>query len=82
MVLKMFTLCERSTAALVYLVGCHFEETFVCKPATSKAANSETYLVAKGLCVCVCVCLGWEGIKRVSREGHIHLSESAKRERS
>ena len=47
-VLKLFTLFERQTAALIYLVGAHFDETWISKPATSKAANSETYLVAKG----------------------------------
>lgn len=47
MVVKMFTFCERATAALLYLIGCFFEELYVCKPGTSKAANSETYVVSK-----------------------------------
>ena len=51
-VLKLFTLFERCTAALLYLMGTLFERLLVSKPATSKAANSETYLVAIGTRPC------------------------------
>ena len=46
--IKMFTLFERETEALLYLIAGHFRELHLCKPAASKAANSETYVVAKG----------------------------------
>ena len=51
LVLKMFTLYENPTVALLYLLGCHFAELHVCKPAASKGGNAETYVVGKGQCV-------------------------------
>ena len=48
MVIKMFTLFERRTVDLLYLLGCVFEEVWVSKPACSTASNAETYLVCKG----------------------------------
>jgi hypothetical protein len=47
-ILKAYTLFERPTVALLYLLGHCFEELWVAKPATSKAANSETYFVGVG----------------------------------
>eukprot|EP00730_Choanoeca_flexa_P005875 TRINITY_DN12039_c0_g1_i1.p2 TRINITY_DN12039_c0_g1~~TRINITY_DN12039_c0_g1_i1.p2 ORF type:complete len:1011 (+),score=215.15 TRINITY_DN12039_c0_g1_i1:4924-7956(+) len=47
-ILKMFTLFERETEALLYLLAGCFEQVHACKPATSKAANSESYVVATG----------------------------------
>ena len=47
-VVKMFTLFEHSSICIVYLLGCLFSKIIVCKPATSKSGNSETYLVGKG----------------------------------
>eukprot|EP01117_Protostelium_nocturnum_P008793 TRINITY_DN3152_c0_g1_i7.p1 TRINITY_DN3152_c0_g1~~TRINITY_DN3152_c0_g1_i7.p1 ORF type:complete len:739 (+),score=180.49 TRINITY_DN3152_c0_g1_i7:972-3188(+) len=47
MVLKAFTLFEHSSMNLVYLFCCLFEETIVCKPATSKSGNSEVYVVGR-----------------------------------
>jgi hypothetical protein len=46
-VLKMFTLFERSSLDLLYLLGCTFDEVHVCKPASSTQGNAETYVVAK-----------------------------------
>ena len=43
-VLKMFTLFEHSSIALVYLLSCLFEETSICKPTMSTPGNSETYI--------------------------------------
>ncbi|NXN11750.1 CMTR2 methyltransferase, partial [Indicator maculatus] len=44
-VLKMFTLFEHCSANLLFLLNCAFEEVHVFKPATSKAGNSEAYVV-------------------------------------
>uniref|UniRef100_A0A8C4QBE5 Cap-specific mRNA (nucleoside-2'-O-)-methyltransferase 2 n=1 Tax=Eptatretus burgeri TaxID=7764 RepID=A0A8C4QBE5_EPTBU len=46
LVLKAFTFFERSSASLLYLLACVFEELYVVKPGTSKAGNSEVYVVA------------------------------------
>jgi cap2 methyltransferase len=43
-VLKMYTLFEHSSIALVYLLSCLFEETSICKPTMSTPGNSETYI--------------------------------------
>nr|XP_003219327.1 PREDICTED: cap-specific mRNA (nucleoside-2'-O-)-methyltransferase 2 [Anolis carolinensis] len=47
-VLKMFTLFEHCSVNLLFLLNCSFEEVHVFKPATSKAGNSEVYVV----CLC------------------------------
>ena len=47
-ILKAYTLFERPTVALLYLLGHCFDELWVTKPATSKAANTETYFVGVG----------------------------------
>nr|XP_003417203.1 cap-specific mRNA (nucleoside-2'-O-)-methyltransferase 2 [Loxodonta africana]XP_023412432.1 cap-specific mRNA (nucleoside-2'-O-)-methyltransferase 2 [Loxodonta africana] len=44
-VLKMFTLFEHCSINLMYLLNCSFDEVHVFKPATSKAGNSEVYVV-------------------------------------
>ncbi|NWI61600.1 CMTR2 methyltransferase, partial [Calyptomena viridis] len=44
-VLKMFTLFEHCSINLLFLLNCCFEEVHVFKPATSKAGNSEAYVV-------------------------------------
>lgn len=44
-VLKIFTIFEKSTVCLLYLLSCVFEQTFLFKPATSKSGNSEMYVV-------------------------------------
>ncbi|KAJ7320077.1 hypothetical protein JRQ81_019588 [Phrynocephalus forsythii] len=44
-VLKMFTLFEHRSVNLLFLLNCSFEEVHVFKPATSKAGNSEVYVV-------------------------------------
>ncbi|PRP78494.1 hypothetical protein PROFUN_13569 [Planoprotostelium fungivorum] len=46
-VIKAFTLFEHSSLDLVYLFYCLFRKVIICKPATSKAANSEIYIVGK-----------------------------------
>ncbi|KAM4593060.1 cap-specific mRNA (nucleoside-2'-O-)-methyltransferase 2 isoform 2-T2 [Odontesthes bonariensis] len=44
-VLKVFTLYEHSSVCLLYLLNCCFHSVNVFKPATSKAGNSEVYVV-------------------------------------
>ncbi|KFZ61307.1 Cap-specific mRNA (nucleoside-2'-O-)-methyltransferase 2 [Antrostomus carolinensis] len=44
-VLKMFTLFEHRSINLLFLLNCSFEEVHVFKPATSKAGNSEAYVI-------------------------------------
>eukprot|EP00892_Ulva_mutabilis_P007493 jgi/Ulvmu1/5115/UM021_0132.1 len=46
--LKAFTILEHSTVTLLYIAGALFDKVDVYKPITSKANNSETYLVARG----------------------------------
>ncbi|XP_029904405.1 cap-specific mRNA (nucleoside-2'-O-)-methyltransferase 2 [Myripristis murdjan] len=50
-VLKMFTMYEHSSVCLLYLLNCCFRSVSVFKPATSKAGNSEVYVV----------CLNYDG---------------------
>jgi cap2 methyltransferase len=45
---KGFTLFEAASINSLYLMGCLFNEVAVYKPATSKPANSETYIVGRG----------------------------------
>ena len=47
LVIKMFTLYEIQSQALLYILGCAFEELSVVKPACSKSGNAETYIVGK-----------------------------------
>lgn len=54
-VLKMFTLYEHSSSCLLYLLSCCFGSVSVFKPATSKAGNSEVYVV----------CLNYDGKEAV-----------------
>lgn len=48
MVQKMFTFFEPHSVALLYVLGCAFEELIVTKPVCSKSGNAETYIVGKG----------------------------------
>ena len=47
-VLKMFTLFEKSSVDILYLLGCFFTVVEVCKPITSSPGNGETYVVCTG----------------------------------
>ncbi|KAM4614544.1 cap-specific mRNA (nucleoside-2'-O-)-methyltransferase 2 [Discoglossus pictus] len=44
-VLKMFTLFQHSSVNLMYLLNCGFNQVHIIKPGTSKAGNSEVYVV-------------------------------------
>ncbi|XP_048375572.1 cap-specific mRNA (nucleoside-2'-O-)-methyltransferase 1 [Sphaerodactylus townsendi] len=48
-VCKTFDLFTPFSAGLVYLLYCCFERVSICKPVTSRPANSERYVVCKGL---------------------------------
>ncbi|XP_035685398.1 cap-specific mRNA (nucleoside-2'-O-)-methyltransferase 2-like [Branchiostoma floridae] len=48
LVVKKFTMLEPSSACLMYLLNCVFQEVHVFKPATSKSGNSEVYVVCVG----------------------------------
>jgi len=45
---KQYTFFEPITISVMLLVSQLFEEFYVCKPYSSRALNSETYLVGKG----------------------------------
>jgi 23S rRNA U2552 (ribose-2'-O)-methylase RlmE/FtsJ len=44
---KQFTMLESYTISLMYVISTFFEEMAICKPVTSRAANSEVYVVCK-----------------------------------
>lgn len=52
LVLRVFTLLERISIQLVFIVASCFEELYVVKPCTSRSSNAELYLV----------CLKYKGI--------------------
>ncbi|XP_077993177.1 cap-specific mRNA (nucleoside-2'-O-)-methyltransferase 2-like [Glandiceps talaboti] len=45
LVVKMFTFFEHSATCLMYFLNCMFEKVHVFKPSTSKAGNSEVYVI-------------------------------------
>lgn len=48
LVLKMFTFFENSSISILYILNCCFKKVHLFKPATSKAGNSEVYLIGLG----------------------------------
>lgn len=48
LVTKQYTIFEPANISIMYAAASFFEEFYICKPFTSRAANSETYLVGKG----------------------------------
>ncbi len=47
-IIKQYSFIERHTRDLIVIYSTLFDEFFVAKPATSRAANSETYLIGRG----------------------------------
>lgn len=47
-VCKFFDTYSKATIKLIYLIKCLYTEVFLFKPLTSRPANSEKYLIAKG----------------------------------
>lgn len=45
---KQYMNFEPITISIIYATSQFFEEFYICKPVTSREANSETYLVGKG----------------------------------
>lgn len=46
-VLKIFDIFHKSTIDLLYLLNTFYSEVIVCKPKTSRFANSEKYIICK-----------------------------------
>jgi len=47
-VTKQYTTFEMTTVSVMFALSQLFDEFYICKPYTSRQANSETYLVGKG----------------------------------
>lgn len=47
-ILKVFDITTKTSIDILYLLTCFYEEVSVCKPKTSRIANSEKYIVCKG----------------------------------
>jgi hypothetical protein len=47
-VTKQYTFFEPITISIIYAISTFFEEFYICKPYSSREANSEIYLVGKG----------------------------------
>ena len=45
---KQYTTFEPATVSVMYATSLFFDEFYLCKPFTSRMANSETYLIGKG----------------------------------
>ena len=50
LVIKMFTLFESHSITFMYILCCLFDKVSVIKPSTSKAGNSEVYVIAHNFC--------------------------------
>ena len=48
MVIKIFDIYQPATVDIIFMIAYYFSEVFIVKPYTSRAANSEKYLVCKG----------------------------------
>lgn len=46
-ILKIFDMFENSTQEIIYLLSCFYNRVIICKPNTSRSANSEKYVVCK-----------------------------------
>ena len=47
-VCKIFDIYSIFTIQVLYILYCHYEEVYICKPLSSRPANSEKYIVCKG----------------------------------
>lgn len=48
LITKQYTIFEPITLSVMHITSYFFDEFYICKPATSREANSETFLVGKG----------------------------------
>lgn len=46
-IIKLFDIFIRGTIDVIYLLNMFYENVYVCKPVTSRPANSEKYLICK-----------------------------------
>jgi MinD-like ATPase involved in chromosome partitioning or flagellar assembly len=46
-ILKVFDITTKTSLDILYLLSCFYGEVIVCKPLTSRIANSEKYIVCK-----------------------------------
>jgi len=46
-ILKIFDMFETATLEILYLLSCFYNKIIICKPNTSRSANSEKYIVCK-----------------------------------
>lgn len=46
-ILKIFDIFEKCTTEILYLLSCFYKKIIICKPDTSRVANSEKYIVCK-----------------------------------
>lgn len=47
-ILKVFDITTKTSLDILYLLSCFYKEVIVCKPLTSRIANSEKYIVCNG----------------------------------
>lgn len=47
-VLKIFDIFYKPSLELIYLLNCFYKNVSICKPKTSRFANSEKYIICKG----------------------------------
>lgn len=50
-VLKIFDLFLKSSIDIIYILSLCYKEVYICKPSTSRSANSEKYVVCKNFCL-------------------------------
>lgn len=46
-ILKVFDLFLKPSVQLIFLMTCFYKEVYICKPKTSRIANSEKYIICK-----------------------------------
>lgn len=46
-IMKIFDNFNRSTNDIIYMLNCYYDNVYICKPKTSRYANSEKYVVCK-----------------------------------
>jgi 23S rRNA U2552 (ribose-2'-O)-methylase RlmE/FtsJ len=47
-ILKIFDIMTKITIDLIYILTCFYDDISICKPQTSRIANSEKYIICKG----------------------------------
>ena len=46
-ILKMFDIFTKPSIELLFLLSCFYKKVYICKPHTSRCANSEKYIICK-----------------------------------